>query len=324
MSVKNRQLLFFLYGCNFHPLVSSLSINENRGANVKRNLQLLLSIFILVFLILSGCSSNVEDSKASTQKMDQAGSNSKSLLQNSSPQKEQQLEKKIEMPNRMVIYHAELQIRVKNFEKTVTWLEQRATDFGGYVIDSNVSKEGKEQINGTLKIRVPQKHFHEFLNDAEGKSEVLNRQVTGQDVSEEYVDLESRLRSKKAVEARLLEFMKNAAKTEDLLKISSDLSSVQEEIEKLEGKINFLRNQTDYSTVTITLNESKVVVPHLDKKLNTWDRIKKQFVLSANGLLTVVSGLVVFFIGNIPVFTALFILVGIVFLLYKKIKKKNN
>ncbi|WP_338000908.1 DUF4349 domain-containing protein [Neobacillus terrae] len=284
----------------------------------------LFSIFILVFLMLSGCSSNQEDSKVSTEKMDKAGSSSKSSLQNSAPPKEQQQEEKKEMPNRMVIYHAELELRVKNFEKTVTWLEQRATAFGGYVIDSNVSKEGKEQINGTLTIRVPQKHFQEFLNDAEGKSEVLNRQVTGQDVSEEYVDLESRLRSKKAVEARLLEFMKNAAKTEDLLKISSDLSSVQEEIEKLEGKINFLRNQTDYSTVTITLNESKVIVPHLDKKLNTWERIKKQFVLSANGLLTVLSGLAVFLIGNIPVFTVLFILVASMFLFYKKIKKKNN
>ena len=210
---------------------------------------------------------------------------------------------KIELPTSMVIYQADLQLRVKKFNQTLRILEEKVIKYGGYIAESNVTKAGKEQVSGTIRIRIPQKNFQDFLHDAQGQAaEVLERNITGQDVTEEYVDLESRLKSKRVVEERLLTFMQGAAKTEDLLKISADLASVQEEIETIEGKRKFLENQTSLSTVNITLYENTVSIPKIDKdKLNTWERTKKQFMKSTNMLLGGLSGLVVFIIGNIPV-----------------------
>ncbi len=120
---------------------------------------------------------------------------------------------------------------------------------------------------------------------------VHQRNVSGSDVSEEYVDLESRLKSKRTVESRLLEFMQKATTTEDLLKISSDLARVQEEIEQITGRIKYLDNQVDYSTIIITINENNINVPELtNKDLNTWEKIKKQFMTSINLLLAGLSG----------------------------------
>jgi len=232
---------------------------------------------------------------------------------------------KIKVQDQMVIYQADLQLRVKEFDQTVRTLEEKVIKYGGYITESNVSKEGNEQVSGSIKIRIPQKQFQAFLHEAESQAaEVLQRNITGQDVTEEYVDLESRLKSKRVVEERLTTFMKSAVKTEDLLKISADLAVVQEEIEAIEGKMKFLENQTSLSTVNITLYEKKVVIPTIDKdKLNTWEKTKKQFMKSINMLLFGLSGLVVFIIGNLPAL-AILLLLGFLFVFIYRRKKNRN
>ncbi|WP_223595184.1 DUF4349 domain-containing protein [Neobacillus bataviensis] len=290
--------------------------------------------FIVLMLGITGCSSSSNEgakmSKDNTAKMDSAQSSNgeKSSIysgetDNSSALKEKSI---LEVPNKMVIYQADLQLRVKKFEQTVKNFEEKAETYGGYIASSNVTKEGQEQVSGSITIRIPQKNFQAFLHDAEGQAaEVLQRNITGQDVTEEYVDLESRLKSKRVVEERLLSFMKTATKTEDLLKISADLAAVQEEIETIQGKMKFLENQTSFSTVTITLYENKVIVPDIERdKLNTWEMTKKQFMKSTNMLLSLVSGLVVFIIGNLPILVILAIIGFAVFLFYRKRKNRNG
>jgi predicted metal-dependent hydrolase len=230
---------------------------------------------------------------------------------------------------RLVIYNAEMDIRVDNFEKARNALEQKAKDYNGYIVQSSSNRYDGEQQSGTMTFRIPQEHFNAFLNEAEGLSlQVNNRHVSGQDVTEEYVDLESRLKSKKAVEARLMDFMKQAQKTEDLLKISSDLAEVQEQIEQIAGRKKFLENQTALSTVTITLQENEVAVPKIDNdSLNTWQKIKKQFADNINILLAAGSGIIVFLVGNLPILIIIgAIVAAIIYFVRKKTKpgQSNN
>ncbi|WHY79174.1 DUF4349 domain-containing protein [Neobacillus sp. WH10] len=300
-----------------------------------KQLKVFLVFIIAIMLGLAGCSSN---SKSDSTKMNvgskterdssKAGGGDQAALFSNGKDKDEKTSDtaNIEIPNQMVIYKADLQLRVKKFDQTVRSLEEKAQKYGGYIAESTVTKEGKEQLSGSLTIRVPQKHFQNFLHEAEGQAaEVLQRNITGQDVTEEYVDLESRLKSKKVVEERLMTFMNSAAKTEDLLKISADLAAVQEEIETIQGKMKFLENQTSLSTVNITLYENKVIVPDIDQdKLNTWEKTKKQFMKSTNMLLAGLSGLVVFIIGNIPLIGVLLIVCFLFLFYYKKRKNRNS
>ena len=214
--------------------------------------------------------------------------------------------------DRMIIHRAGLQLNVKDFEKAEQNIEKKVNEYGGYIVESNVYREDDESVSGNMIVRIPEKHFQKFLTATEGEAaDILKRNVTGQDVTEQYVDLKSRVKSKRAVEARLLDFMGDAEKTEDLLKISSDLAVIQEEIELIVGQMNYLENQTSYSTVEISMYENRVIVPGLDNKdLDTWDKTKKQLATSTNFLLAAGSGLIVFIIGNLPVFVLL-LLIGL-------------
>ncbi|MDM5286814.1 DUF4349 domain-containing protein [Peribacillus castrilensis] len=261
-----------------------------------------MMLMFSLFLLLAGCSSNEKDDSASESQDEKAESKMDASISGKKVQ-EEEAEKEGMTDERKVIHQAQLELKVKNLEKAQMKIENKVAEYGGYVVESNVYREDEELVEGTITVRVPEAHFQDFLTDSEGEaSEVVGRNVTGQDVTEQYVDLKARLKSKRAVEERLLAFMKDAEKTEDLLKISSDLAVVQEEIEQLTGQMKYLENQTSYSTVTITLSQDRIVVPGIDnKELNTWERTKKQLATSANLLLKAGSGIIVFIIGNLPI-----------------------
>lgn len=223
--------------------------------------------------------------------------------------------------NRMIIQKAIMSVNVKELKKAQSNIEKKVAQYEGYIVESSVYKENDDTSSGKMIVRIPEKHFQAFLLDAEGEAaDVIERNVTGQDVTEQFVDLQSRVKSKRAVEERLLEFMSNAQKTEDLLKISADLAKVQEEIEVMVGNMKFLENQTSFSTIELTMYENRVVVPAIDsKELNTWEKTKKQLATSTNSILAAGSALIVFFIGNLPV---LLILAGIGAVVFMVIKRR--
>lgn len=303
-------------------------------------LKYLLLIFALAFAaILGACSSDSHsgDGKKAGESMEQSSladmGNSAGRTDNSSADMiegennpETQAGNQSQSLDRKIIRQAELHVRVKDFNEAQKILERKAEQFGGFIVNSTISRDGDEQTSGTIMIRVPASNFEAFLHEAEGEAaEILERVVRGEDVTEQYVDLASRLKSKKAVEARLLEFMKNATKTDDLLQISSDLGEVQEEIEQLTGKMKYLENQASMSTITINLFENKLVAKGTTpSELNTWERTKKQFLSSTNFLLSFFSGLIVFIIGNLPVFVTLATIVLISFLFIKKVVKRKG
>ncbi|MCT2534895.1 DUF4349 domain-containing protein [Aquibacillus koreensis] len=223
--------------------------------------------------------------------------------------------------NRMIIYNANLTVEVKNYTNAMNELQKQVTDQGGYIVESNTYGGSEEDLSeGMIKVRIPQEKFQSFIQLIEqGSVKVVEKNVSGEDVTEQYVDLESRLKSKRVVEERLLSFMEQAEKTEDLLKISSDLAKVQEEIEQLTGKMNYLKNQSDLATVTIHMYENRVNIPSVNQEeLNTWDKTKEQFMNSINFLLAAFSGLVVFFVGNLPSLILLGILGIIVYRIVRK------
>lgn len=307
----------------------------------------LFYISILFVLLLAGCSGGMsqEDSKMSSDgdmnsaaemeknQSDDIGfsENEKQVAnvdQKSKAEDQADHETDISAAQRMVIYNAEMDITVKNFENARDSLEEKAKRYNGYIVQSDSTRFDDVQQSGRMTFRIPQEHFQAFLTDAEGLSvQVNNRRVSGQDVTEEYVDLESRLKTKRAVEARLLEFMQGAQKTEDLLKISADLADVQEQIEQIAGKKKFLENQAALSTITITLQENEVPVPKIDNQnLNTWQKIKKQFADNINILLAAGSGIIVFFIGNLPILLIFGAVVAAViyFVRRKALRGQNN
>lgn len=278
-------------------------------------------------MLLAACSGDEESAKMSSE--DRASDSAEFKSEEESVEAEVQQEsatEDIEAPNsRMIIHQARISTNVKDLEKAQHNMEQKVKKYDGYIVESNVYLESDETSSGKMVVRIPEKHFETFLSEAEEEaSKVLEKNVTGQDVTEQYVDLSSRVKSKRAVEERLLAFMKDAQKTEDLLKISTDLAKIQEEIEVLVGKINYLENQTSFSTIELTMHEKRVIIPEIENKdLNTWEKTKKQFITSTNSLLSVGSGIIVFVIGNLPVLVLLGVIIVVVVWIIKRRKVRG-
>ena len=88
------------------------------------------------------------------------------------------------------------------------------------------------------------------------------------------------------------------------------------------GKMNYLENQSEYATVEISMHEDRITIPEIDNKdLNTWEKIKKQLGESVNYLLKMGSGLIVFFIGNLPVIMLLLVIGSTIYFIIRRRRK---
>ncbi|MGG1686673.1 DUF4349 domain-containing protein [Pseudalkalibacillus sp. NRS-1564] len=281
-------------------------------------------------LLLAGCSSN--NGNFSNESSDIATSTDQSTDENQGGN-EREKEKnsssieKSEMPalqqNRKVIFNANLSLTVEDLPKATAKIKDLTRTYKGYVVEESIASE-EDSLFGSMTVRIPQPEFDSYLNAVEGLGKgAPQKSISGTDVTENYVDLTSRLKAKEAVQKRLESFLNEATKTEDLLAISNELSRVQEEVEQLKGQLNYLNNQSEYSTVTISLEQQKIIVPSIDKnEFQTLTEAKKLLMTTVNGLLSFFSTVAVLLIGLSPILAPL-VLIGL-FFLYRKRKKKNQ
>jgi hypothetical protein len=167
---------------------------------------------------------------------------------------------------------------------------QIAAKHGGFVVTS--TRSGEESRRGSVTVRIPSDRFETALDEMRGLGKVERETVSGEDVGQEFVDLEARLRNLHAQEAVLLRLFDDAASVADTIRIQSELSGVQLEIEQLEGRLRYLRDQTDLGTISVSLSEEGVSAP---------GRFGGAFERALDGLLAVLSGIVVFFGYAIPI-----------------------
>lgn len=285
----------------------------------------LLSVLVII-LILTGCSDNKSENatESSIEMMDTAVSAEKTSVENErvNPLMETEGEEQILHSERKVIYQADLSLEVQDFEDAILLIQEQLTKRQGYIVESNRYQSGEADIYGTMVVKVPNEDFNSFLDEVENVGiSLLERRIAGTDVTEEYIDLEARLRSKQAVEERLFLFLENASATEDLLKISKDLASIQQEIEQIKGRMHYLDNNVNYATVTINLHEKTINIStlHNTENFNTWIKAKSLFMSTINGLLSFFSSLIVLTIGLSPLLLAL--LLAIIFIVVAKRRK---
>ena len=159
--------------------------------------------------------------------------------------------------SRMIIKNAELKLLVDNTDNAIDRSMQVVGDVSGYVISS---REWYQATNGqnykfaTLSIGVPVSQFETAMRRLRGlATRVLDENASGQDVTGEYVDLQSQLGNLEATRDRIRSFLDNAKTVDESLQINQELTTIEGQIEQVKGRINFLSNRTAYSTITVNL-----------------------------------------------------------------------
>ncbi|PUA38901.1 DUF4349 domain-containing protein [Paenibacillus elgii] len=225
--------------------------------------------------------------------------------------------------SRKIIYKANLVMQVEKYQEAQAKIQEAVKQSGGYILQFNENTSGLEK-SGTFVIKVPATGFQSLLALLERIQPTLQKNLQGQDVTEEYVDLAARLKAKQVVESRLIAFMEKAAKTDELLAFSNELGKVQEEIERIKGRMRYLEQNVAMSTIELKLTQKNSSAEVIQARGQ--GPLGQRAAEALSGSLAVLGFLLqwafVFLAGALPVIILL-ILIGIpVWLLRKRRKEK--
>jgi len=168
--------------------------------------------------------------------------------------------------DRMVISTAQMSLEVADVSKAHDEIGRLASEAGGFITESSVS-HGDGTETGSVTIRVPAKQYQPLLSKISKLGKVLQKQESGQDVTEEFVDLQSRVRNLNREEQAFLAVMDKARKVTDILAVENELSRVRGEIEQATGRTQYLKSQVSLATITVQLTEPTPMVA----KIVNWD-----------------------------------------------------
>jgi hypothetical protein len=172
--------------------------------------------------------------------------------------------------DRIVIMNADLSIVVPDPVNSVESIAKMAKAMGGYTVSSNVYKvtvkEGVETPAANITVRVLADQLPDALKQIKGlainpQTDILTENVSGQDVTKEYTDLESQLRSEEQAKKQLETIMDQAVKTEDVMNVFNQLQQVNRNIEVLKGQIQYYQEASHLSAISVSLQSKESVQP---------------------------------------------------------------
>ena len=257
--------------------------------SIPRSLRLLvvLSAGLVVLGLTSGCSQRQELAKTASP---QAGfSEAASLAQSDeraaanepAPGRVAASSLPTQLPSqRMVIRTANLEVRVRDVASAADKAVQLTESQGGYVQSSSQESSGGDRADLTL--RVDPGKFLPLVSALEGLGILQRKSASGEDVTEEYYDLDARLGNLNAVRARLLNLLARAAKVTDAIEVERELERVGAELNRIEGRMKFLTTMVGLSTINLTLSTEER--PAAEPFIN-WAFVGNGFVVSARFLV---------------------------------------
>ncbi len=171
----------------------------------------------------------------------------------------------VPVTERMIIWTGNISLIVKDAEESLEKAQAIAKDLGGYVVNSSSWFED-QQLRARLTIRVPAEAFDAAMDGLKDLAlRVENTNISTQDVTEEYTDLDARLRNLEATEAELLELLtevrERTGKAEDVLAVHREVSSIRGQIEQAKGRMQYLGKMTAMATIDIGLTPDALARP---------------------------------------------------------------
>lgn len=163
---------------------------------------------------------------------------------------------------RKIIYDTVIGLVVEDYQDFERRIVELVDEHGGFVAYSETSRRFNDRQSGTWTIRVPVDRYTEFLTSVTSLGFAESRRENAQDVTEEFVDIEARIKNKRELERRIIAMLEErAGKLADVLEIERELSRVREEIERMEGRLRYLSDRTSLATVTINCREEQEYTP---------------------------------------------------------------
>jgi hypothetical protein len=223
---------------------------------------------------------------------------------------------------RKIIQSASLSIEVKDFQSSSDAVIDIVERSNGFISDSHMYVTDTGRRRGDITIRVPTDEFLTVIAEIEHVGDVKSKHTSGEDVTEEYIDLKARLNNSERQEQRLLEILDMAKDVKEVLEVERELWRVRGEIEQLTGRINYLENRVELATISVSLYEPEPIT----RSWGIRDALRSAF----EGFVSVIRGVIILVGYALPIL----ILVGLGWLVKSKLmprlrkkregKRENN
>ena len=295
----------------------------------------IIGLILIFSIIMVGCTSKTSENLSSaSQALEMAQSDSSvstemydmdsGATDESSVNGEKLLEQE-----RKIIKSSQLSLETAKFNDVINSLEDMVKSYGGYIASSSIDAEGINNNYQCLrfasyKINVPSDKLDDFLDESSKLATVRNKSTSAEDITAQYYDNESRLKSLQIQEERYLEILKTATEVKDIIEIENALTDVRYEIENLTTCLNKISNLVDMATVNINIQEvsQETVAQSVPKTLG--EKISSSFVNSLKKIKEFSINTVIFIIAAIPYLIIISILLVLSLGIYKAIKNKKS
>lgn len=296
---------------------------KKRRQSCKRYIAIWVGI---VMLAMTGCGSSSSQTEQAMATSDYAnydtdngaGLYSESKSGNVTAEEASSVETNAAETNRKLIKTVNMTVETEEYDELIEVLNQKITALGGYSEFFSTQGTGNSRY-GSLTARIPRKNLDAFLKTIEGASNITYRQENVEDVTLDYVDMESHKKMLQKEQERLLELLGQAQELEDILTIESRLTEVQYQIESMESQLRTYDNQVDYSTVYLEINEVERYTPQ--EQEGTWDRISTGFMENLYHVGAKIGDFFIEVIIHIPNIALFLIIIGIFIFIIKSIKR---
>lgn len=295
----------------------------------------IIGLILIFSIIMVGCTSKTSENLSSaSQALEMAQSDSSVSTEmydmDSGATEESSVNgEKLSEPERKIIKSSQLSLETAKFNDVINSLEDMVKSYGGYIASSSIDAEGINNNYQCLrfasyKINVPSDKLDDFLDESSKLATVRNKSTSAEDITAQYYDNESRLKSLQIQEERYLEILKTATEVKDIIEIENALTDVRYEIENLTTCLNKISNLVDMATVNINIQEvsQETVAQSVPKTLG--EKISSSFVNSLKKIKEFSINTVIFIIAAIPYLIIISILLVLSLGIYKAIKNKKS
>jgi hypothetical protein len=170
--------------------------------------------------------------------------------------------------DRKIVKNAEVSVLVEDSDTAIDRLTQVVSDVGGYIVSSRVwyqpHVDGENYKYASVTLGVPVDQFEVAMRRVRSLGlKVLNENASGEDVTDQFVDLQSRLTNLEATQARIQSFLEEAKSVDEALRINQELAQIEAQIEEVKGRMNYLSDRSAFSTITVSISPElpEIVTP---------------------------------------------------------------
>lgn len=243
-------------------------------------------IFFIVILLLYGISNRKNNSDSGEQMQSDSYNvsyNSNVSIDGEMAGKEETISDNINLSEQKMIITWNLSLETEQYDKVITSIQEQAKSLTGYIESEDECKGTSDLRQNSLTIRIPADHLDDWMTATENFGTITSKSKTQQNVTLDYIDTESRVKSLRAEQTALMAMLEKATKLSDIIAIREQLQNINYQIDSYESQLRYMQNDVDYATINLSITE---VNRELSEDISFSSRIAEGMKQPARNMIT--------------------------------------